>query len=277
MVISRSPYSGQPPEATPFGDQKKFEFIALLQDIGILNFLWIPSSGETTTSIDLSRHGSTLTYDATFAEKYTQLGSGLYATFDAAADEGDVPYNARYFFGDGVEDEPFSVVALVNPDDATPTNAAAILSVWNKDTDGEFRHWRTLLTATNGYPRIEIYDESANAYIGREDQTALTVSTWALLGFTHDGSGTNGGINVFVDAAVLDDANASSGTHIAMEDPGSAEKLLLGHTLSAASTPVAEEFWDGGMAFVALYASALSADDMWRIKTAVNGYYDLAL
>ena len=278
MVIKRGPFSGQPLESTPFGDQKKFEFMAgLYRILGDARLIWTPDSAETTTSTDLSLHGATITYNATFAGQYAQLGTGLYATFDGTTDEADVPYNARYFFGDGSSDEPFTINALVFADDATPTAATAILSVWNKDTDGEQRHYQTLLTATNGYPRIEIYDESANAYIGREDQTALTVSTWTLLTFRYDGTEANGGIDILKNAAVVDDADSSSGSYLAMEDPGSAEKLLIGHTLSAAGTPVAEEFWAGRMALITLSLGAQSTEETWALKEMINGYFDLAL
>jgi hypothetical protein len=167
------------------------------------------------------------------------------------------------------------VFALVEADDATPAADATIISKWNEDTDGQLREWRFLLSGTNGYPRLELYDESANAYIGREDQTAITVDTWTMLSATHDGSGANTGINVQVDAVVLDDADSSSGTYVAMENTTAV--LSIAHNLSAASTPVAEGFWDGDMASIGICRSALSIETLWAIKKLFNSYYDLSL
>ena len=111
--------------------------------------------------------------------------------------------------------------------------------------------------------------------VGREDQTAITASTLTLLAGTYDGSAANTGINVYVDGAVLDDADDSTGTYVAMEN--GATVTNIGATLSAASGPVAEEFWAGDMGFIALTAKELSIEDIWAIKALVNSYFDLSL
>ena len=266
----------RPTFGTDAADQLKNQFVGnLLRILGDCRFLWMPKSTETTTSTDLSRYGATLTYDATFANQYVRLGSGLYATFDVSADEGDAPDNDRYTFGDSVVDSPFSIVALVNADDETPAAQAVILSKFNQDTDGEQREWQTRLGGTDGFPGILLYDESANAFIGREDQTVLTVTTWTLLAFTYDGSGAATGINVLKNAVVVDDADIVTGSYTAMENTTAV--LMLGHSLSAAATPVAANFWDGGLAFVALTGKALSVEENWELKELVNGFYDLTL
>ncbi|MCB7128807.1 MAG: hypothetical protein J3T61_04645, partial [Candidatus Brocadiales bacterium] len=156
--------------------------------------------------------------------------------------------------------------------DATPTADATIFAKWNEDSDAELREYRTLLTVTNGYPRMELYDESANAFIGREDQTALTVSTWTLLTFTYDGSGVNSGIKIFKDDAQVDDADSSSGTYVAMENLGSTVPGMIAHSLSAAATPVAEQFWAGGMAFIIVYRKELVAVEIEAAKSYVAAF-----
>lgn len=270
-----------PVAGTPAGDRVRDSFIAqfhaLVGGPDNVRPLWLPKTTDTTTTTSEDKDASVFTYDATIASSISTQGSGVGVDFDASADEADVPYSADFFFGDGTSDEPFSVVALVSADDTTPAAAATILSVWNKDTDGEQRHWRTFLTATNGYPTIESYDESANAFIGRQDQTALADTNPHLLVFTKSGAVANDAFNVFVDGAELDDANSSSGSYTAQEDPGSAEKLLLAHTLSAAATPVAEEFWNGKLYVVALVAKELNEDEIWGIKALCNSFFDLAL
>tara|TARA_Y100000034_G_scaffold127804_1_gene181291 strand:+ start:11 stop:847 length:837 start_codon:yes stop_codon:yes gene_type:complete len=267
---------GISPAGTPGGDQLKDAFVADLLDLMVApEFLWIAQKGDTTTSTTLDRNADTITWDATVASRLSGLGSGMKQNFDNSNDEGDSPDSSDHSFGNSQADDPFTVFALVEADDATPAADATIISKWNEDTDGQLREWRFLLSGTNGYPRLELYDESANAYIGREDQTAITVDTWTMLSATHDGSGANTGINVQVDAVVLDDADSSSGTYVAMENTTAV--LSIAHNLSAASTPVAEGFWDGDMACIGICRSALSIETLWAIKKLFNSYYDLSL
>jgi hypothetical protein len=268
-----------PGPGTPEGDRVRQNFIAdLFGILGDVRLLWLPGLGDTTTTTDKSRNARVFTYSESLASFDTPpgtQGSGVAVTFNGTDEEADVPDNDDFSFGDGAVDQPFSIVALLEADDATPTAIANILARWDKDTDGELREWRFFLTATNGYPTLELYDESANAYIGRQDQTALTANTFTLLIATYDGSGASTGINIYVDAVVLDDADSASGSYVAMENL--ADKVLLAHGLSAAATPVAEEFWAGQMGLVALCAKELSTDEAWEIRELMNAFFDLSL
>ena len=265
--------SGFPRAGSAVGDQKRNEFAhAMLDVMGPAELLWTPQSSDTTTATDLSRNADTITWDATVEARMTTLGSGLSQVFDAADDEGDSPDSDDHSFGDGNVDDPMTIIALVQPDDGTPAADATILAKWNLDTDGELREWRFFLTATNGYPRLELYDESANAYIGREDQTALTANAWYVLITTYDGSGANTGIAIYKDGVLVDDANSSSGTYVAMENLGGV--LNVGHSLSAASTPVAERFWDGDMALLGLCRKALTIDEVWTVQHLIDAFFD---
>tara|TARA_Y100000310_G_scaffold323883_1_gene384948 strand:- start:7873 stop:8640 length:768 start_codon:yes stop_codon:yes gene_type:complete len=238
-------------------------------------FLWVAQKGDTTTSTELSLNADTITWDATVASRLSGLGSGMKQNFDASDDEGDSPDSNDHSFGDGAVDDPLTIFALVGADDATPAADATIISKWNEDTDGELREWRFLLSGTNGYPRLELYDESADAYIGREDQTALTVDTLTFLAATYDGSGAAPGINILVDGVVLDDADSASGTYVAMENTTAV--LSIAHNLSAASSPVAEGFWGGDMALIGIARKAMSVEELWAVKSRLNAYYNLSL
>ncbi len=270
--VIRSRFGQQPPESTPFGDQKKLEFIADMESFGEVLAFWMPDGADTTTNTDLSRHGFTWTYDATVAGKHVQQGSGVLLNFDGSTDEADTPDNARFSRGGGSPDQAMAIVCVVEADDATPAADTTVISKWDEDTDAELREWRVLLTTTNGYPRIELYDESANAFIGREDQTALTVNTVTHLVFTYDGSGSNEGIRIYKNGVRVDDADSSSGTYLGMEDLGT--KLLLAHNLSAASTPVAEGFWDGGMGMVMQYGKDFTVEEAWENYQSCRAYFN---
>lgn len=274
-IVLRSWYGRQAPEASVVGDQLKFQFVhdmsALLGDVRLF---FMPDSADTTTNTDLSRHGVTITYDGSVAGNLNKQGSGLFWQLDGSADEADLVDNARYSFGDGNNDEPFTILALINPDDTTPAAQNSIFSKWDLDTDAQIREYTTYLSATNGYPTMELYDESANASIGRADNTALS-SGFHLVGFTYDATEANSGINVFVDAVELDDADVSGGSYTAMEDLGTLPQI--GFRLSAAGTPVPETFFNGGMAMITLSQGALSVHEMEATVNLVNGFFDLAL
>lgn len=84
--------------------------------------------------------------------------------------------------------------------------SGTIMSKWD-DTDlAEAREWRLVLDAT-GFPGLEIYDETANAAIGREDQTALSGTIWHFVVGVYDGGTDAANIKIYVDGVQTDDAN----------------------------------------------------------------------
>ena len=126
---------------------------------------------------------------------------------------------------------------------------------------------------SNGDPNFVLYDESANAQIGRRDDTPLVADTFGLLGFTYDGSGANTGVSVFLNAALVDDNDNSTGTYAAMEN--SATVVQVGFDWDTSQNDA--NLWNGDVGFVALCAKELTIDEMWRIKELVNGFYGLTL
>ena len=92
-------------------------------------------------------------------------------------------------------------------------------------------------------------------------------------GFCIDGSGAVTGINIYKDAALVDDNNAgTTGTYVGMENTATKVQLEF-HTGASA----AEEFWNGRLALVAIVAKELSADEEWQLNKLVYGFYDLTL
>ena len=257
-------------EGTVVGDQKRNEFLNDLESVlGDVRSIWLPGRLNTTTTTDASRFAYAWTYDATIATRFAVLGSGASVDFNGTTQEADTPDNDRYSFGNSAVDQPFSIVALVNPD--TVNAVRTIVAKWDETTATPLREWWFYMDAT-GFPSLELWDESADGQIGREDQIALTASTWVLLGATYDGSSANTGIQLYKNASRVDDTNVSSGTYTAMEN--SATLPTLAFHIGAAAT---EEFWDGRMGLVALTAKVLSVDEWWEIKELCNGFFDLSL
>lgn len=261
-----SPHSIAAP-GTPEADAARDRFIAgILTILGDARYLWVPAVGDTTTSTDQSRHAATITYDASIAGKLSQLGYGVALTFDGTATEADTPDNDRYSFGDGANDEPFSVLALVNPTDAT---SSTIVSKYDSAVSQE--EWAFRLDGSD-QPSFTMYDDGAAARIGRLDGTALTQGTWACLAGTYDGTGANPGVVVYLNGAVVSDTDDSTGTYVAMEN--GAETLALGHEQATGSDA---NFFDGLMALVAITAKALTVHEVNALLSQINWFFDLSL
>ena len=254
------------------GDQVDRQFVCdMLAILGDCRLLWLPSLTDTTTSTGKSRFAATVTYSeslASFDTRPVRLGSGVAVAFNGTDEEGDTPDNDRYSFGDGAADEPFSVVALVNPTDATNS---VISSKWD-ESGGNQAEWLFYLNASD-YPQISLHDSSANADIGRSDATALTQGSWALLVATYDGSAASTGIRVYKDAARVDDTDNNSGTYTAVENEGAVP--ALGYSLNSGGTKI--NFFDGSMALAALAAKELGQDEVWAVKELVNAHFGLSL
>jgi hypothetical protein len=250
------------------GDQVKDAFIAQLLDIwGDTRALLLYDGADTTTTTGSSRHARTFTHNATVAGDLNVLGSGVYRQHDGSADESDAPDAADLSFGDGTIDQPFSIVALVNPDVVN-----TVMAICGKNNDDNNLNEYLLFMNGSGYPAVNIHDESATGRISRIDETALSAGTWVLLTMTYDGSRSNLGIRIYKDTTRVDDASNNSGTYTAMESLSS--PLDIGH-LSAGSG--VDEGWDGGIALVGVVGRELTVNDVEAMVSAVNSFFDLSL
>ena len=78
--------------------------------------------------------------------------------------------DADFTFGNGTNDSAFSVFVPVSCHNVT---SRTVIGKWDETAAGEQREWRLFFDA-NGYPNVQLYDESANAYIGtRSDRILL--------------------------------------------------------------------------------------------------------
>lgn len=261
--IILAPYE-HPPPGTPEGDRLRDQFVGDLLDLfGDTRLLWIPKTGDTTSTTESSRNADVLTYDATIASRFSVLGSGYAVEFDGTDDEADTADSPIHSFGDSAADQAFSVVALVNPD--TDTSAQTLISKQNSATVDE---WELHLTATNGYATFDLIDASSSGIIGRSYDTDVGTSD-TLLVATYDGSRAATGIRIYQDAARVDDGTGgSTGTYTAMENGASLVRLGNRYTTS-------ERFYNGKMALAAIVGRELDIDDNWALKTLVKAFYDL--
>lgn len=250
------------------GDQVDREFVhGLVHLLGDVRALWLPGKSGTTLT-DKSRYARVLTWSedvSSFDTKPAELGSGYAIAFNGTDEEGDAPDADELSFGDGAVDQPFSVVALVNPTDATDST---ILSKLNVNTGGG--EYRFFLDSSD-YPYIELQDQSADKHIGRSDATALTQGSYTLLVATYDGSGAEPGLRIYKDGARVDGTSNTTAGYVAMEN----QTIVVGLGFNPAGA--SSNFFDGKVALVGLTGKELTLDEVWAVKEACNSYFGLSL
>lgn len=188
--------------------------------------------------------------------------------FNGSDEEADSPDASYWSFGadgTGGNEPDFSLGVWVKPDQISAT--AMLFSKFDANTGGTKREWQIFLSGTNGYPTMEVWDDSVSpdAVIGRLAQTSISITTWSFLAFTKSTGVTSAAIKVYLNGVQVDDANSETGTYVAMED--TAALAQLGFRLDASG---AKEFlYSGQMAGGPLGKFAtdkeLSADEVLRL------------
>jgi hypothetical protein len=240
----------------------------LLWVLGDCRFLWVPNLTDTTTSVEGSRHAAAVTWSeslSAFDTPPARLGAGAMVDFNGSDEEGDTPDADRLSFGDGVADQPFSSVMVVKP--ATPTGSTQSLVA--KSDSLSAQEWELDVQTGTGYLRVGLFDESAGARVERLAGASVGTA-WTMVGHTYDGSGSAAGLHVHQDGARSDVTTGGAGTYVAMENTASALHVASRFTTKA-------QFFDGGVALLAVTAKELSEDDLWVVKELVNGYFGLSL
>ena len=222
--------------------------------------LLCPCTPTTGTSItDYTRLSNTLTAQASVLDWHEYQGRATYYDFNGTAHYLYRANDTDFDFGDAATDDAFSVVCCVNPDDVT---SRQIIGKWD---DNNQREWRLFFDAS-GYPTFQLYDESADTYIGRQDHTAFTTGSWQVLVATYDGSGINAGCKIYIDGVQLDDTDYDNGVYVAME--AVTANLMVGALKNAA---VYSEYYDGKMTWIGIAAKELSPDEVWSLTQRLKG------
>lgn len=267
MSLQHETSPGMVPNAsTPEGARVRQDFIAaMLEIVGDSRLFWLPKTTDTTTSVSVDKLADVLTHNATIAARITSLGSGAQVDFDGDDDEADTPDSDDHSFGDGVVDEPFSLLWVGTPD--TDVSAQTLISKLNDATTEEYE---LHLTATNGFPTLDIWDASASAAIGRSHDVDIGTSL-VFIAATYNGNGSVSGINLYKNAALVDDGvGGTTGTYVAMENTASLVRLGTRFTTN-------ERFYNGKMALAIITAKALSHNEIWSAKTLINSFLNASL
>lgn len=232
-------------------------YLEILGDTRVL----IPCNSlfNNTNVPDFSKKTNTLTSSTAVSNLHGFYGYCNYYDFNGTTHYLYRTNDTDFDFGDAATDDAFSVVCCVNPDDVT---SRQIIGKWD---DNNQREWRLFFDA-NGYPTLQLYDESADTYIGRQDQTAFTTGSWQVLVATYDGSGINAGCKIYIDGVQLDDTDYDNGVYVAME--AVTANLMVGALKNAA---VYSEYYDGKMTWIGVAAKELSPDEVWSLTQRLKG------
>lgn len=128
--------------------------------------------------------------------------------------------------GTAPNEPAFSVGMAVCLDDIT---SITLLGKYDATTAAEDREYHLYLDS-NSYLCFDLFDESANANIGREYQVAISAQTWYIIIITYDSSCANTGIKIYLNGVQVDNANsAPGGSYVAMEN-GASDLFVGGRT-----------------------------------------------
>ncbi len=126
----------------------------------------------------------------------------------------EIADNDNLSFGDGTTDQPFSISVWLKGGD---TNHKGLLSkVGNAIYKGEYHF--SILGGETLY--FVLYDEGANARIGIYNTSSIsTTSGWKHYLATYDGSGSNLGMNTYINAEIWGNTRfTGGGAYVAMEN-----------------------------------------------------------
>ena len=120
-------------------------------------------------------------------------------------------------------------IEIADHDDLTPTTSGFSISAWvymrdatefpiaAKSNSTTISEWR-LRTSDSDKIYFSFDDSDVSNRIGRYYNTALPENQWIHLVGTHDGGTLSNGINIYMDAVLVDDGDYNAGTFVAVEN-----------------------------------------------------------
>lgn len=240
---------------------------SIRQTVPGLRVLWVAGGNDGLTVQD-SAQSRPITWDGVVSTRMTAQGHGYLQTFNGTSNFGSSPDTADLTFGNGLLDQPFSVMALANI-----TNAVALRALVAKfNGPAVQREWEMFAQTDNTF-QLTLRDETAGQSIFRVSSGLIATGAIHLYAATYDGTGgatAMNGATLYVDAAVFASTATNQALYVAMADH--TQPLEIGSQNSGAAS-----WMSGSMGFVLVAAGVLSATQMLAIKAQVNGYFGLAL
>jgi len=165
-------------------------------------------------------------------------------------------------FGDGANDEPFSITAWINLVDATES-----IIISKRSDFGAPNQWEWQLAFDqNDKLDITCFDRSATTLIQTKSNGAFTgdQGTWIFVTGTYDGSELDTGLTLYRNAVAIASTDATNPPYTAMENTNT--PVDIGMYTDGAGNPA--NFFDGTLFDVRVYASLLSLAEIKSIYYA---------
>ena len=181
--------------------------------------------------------------------------SNEFFLFDAtySADSSASPFS----FWSGTQDSAFSVSIWYHPTDAPSSNAGVVSKgQWSASAK---REW-AIFHLTNGKILVQLYDESANTYIGRITSSAISNDAWHHIVVTYSGSETSAGIKIYVDGSASGLTTYETGTYSGMDSSAGGWYGVVGSSNTKAH-----------MSDIAIWSSELTAINVTSMYNSGDG------
>ena len=180
---------------------------------------------------------------------------------DGSADFINIPDDATLSFGDGSDDEPFSVNAWVYMHDAS------FFTIVDKTVADDNQEEYFIGTASSGdVDRLYVHlmdSNTANKLSEYYPSMTSYENTWTMITFTYDGSGAVGGMKGYYNGVEQSGTSASSGSYTAMEN--GAGSVKIGKRLSFST-----QYADGLIDEFSIFNNTLTSDQIQELYDTVS-------
>ncbi len=198
--------------------------------LGVASASW--SSPNLTITVDedltdgtvqgtLAPHAGDVSAGTTAAFSVADFEGTANSAFDMSgvSDEFEVEDSTDFTFGDGTDDNPFTVAAWIK---TASDLRGGIVTKWDNVNNEEWAFQSARGTdGTNGFIELSLYDESASSAQVRESTIKITTGQWYFVVATYDGRGGNlaaDGIKIYIDGADVSGRTTYGASYVAMED-----------------------------------------------------------
>jgi len=145
--------------------------------------------------------------------------SGNVLRLNGGSEYVEIPDNKVLSFGDSAGDLPFTISAWIKP-----RGASALFRILDKSTSTSVVEYNLSIDSSSKCT-LALYDGSTSNVIYRPSSSSIVADQWTFVTATYNGSGSNNGINIYINDALNNGTASSSGSYTAMHNTTSALKI----------------------------------------------------
>jgi hypothetical protein len=256
------------PSLTQLREQFLNQILTILGDTRVL---FMPKATDTTTSLDESLTGRTLTHNATLAGSGRLSAQGLGQVLSYASASGQYttsPDTANLSFGNGTNDSACSFVFAGSVVDTAATRAI-ITKAGTNDGTGTGAEYEFIVDSSDKL-MLRLTDNSVVVNAERTSDAAITMGSFGLYVATYAGTGgatAANGVTLYQNGILIASTAANNASYVAMEDKTC--ELAFGATYTHGSNR-----FNGSLGLGAICQKALSASEVWALHRACKGYFN---